>query len=90
MNSSLTRRIALIAGSAAIVGMGAFTAGCSKDTKEAPSTTSPATSASSTPAVTSTEKGSYNQPVVPSIEDRGGMDTTHCAPGQSKVNGVCK
>lgn len=47
----LTRQIALFAGGAAIVGMGALTA-CSNSEKEAPSTTTP----SSTVSVTPTEK----------------------------------
>ena len=85
--SQLTRRIALVAGGAAIVGMGTLTAGCSSTTKEAPTTPSPATS--SAPAVTTGEKA-VPQPVVPSIENRGGMDAGSCGPGMSKVNGVCQ
>ncbi|MCW1957358.1 MAG: hypothetical protein KIH64_002175 [Mycobacterium sp.] len=88
MNSDrLTRRIAVFAGGAALVGMGMFTAGCSSSTKEAPTTSTPATSSS--PAVSTNEKA-VTQPVVPSIENRGGMDATPCGPGKAKVNGVCQ
>lgn len=51
----LTRQIALIAGGAAIVGMGALTAGCSSNAKESPTTTTTPTS-SSAPAPSPTEK----------------------------------
>lgn len=50
-----TRQIALLAGGAAIVGMGALTAGCSSKEKEAPSTTTTPTSTSA-PAPSPTEK----------------------------------
>lgn len=44
----LTRQIALLAGGAAIVGMGALSAGCSSNAKESPSsTTTPSTTAPS-------------------------------------------
>ena len=49
----LTRQLALFAGGAAIVGMGALTA-CSPNEKEAPSTTT--TTPSATVSVTPTEK----------------------------------
>jgi hypothetical protein len=39
--------------------------------------------------VTSTEKVVPQKP-LPSIEDRSGMDSQSCGPGQSKVNGVCQ
>ncbi len=51
----LTRQIALLAGGAAIVGMGALTAGCSSNAKESPSTTTTPTS-SSAPLPSPTEK----------------------------------
>lgn len=51
----LTRQIALLAGGAAIVGMGAVTAGCSSNAKESPSTTTTPTS-TSVPAPSPTEK----------------------------------
>ncbi len=90
MNSSpLTRRIALIAGGAAIIGMGTLTAGCSSSTKEAPISTTPSATVTSAPAAEPTEKR-VTQPVVPSIENRGGMDSAPCGPGKAKVNGVCQ
>lgn len=49
MRSSLTRKFALAAGAAAIVGMGALSA-CSSDTKEKPSETTAPTQSSSAPA----------------------------------------
>ena len=51
----LTRQIALVAGGAAIVGMGALTAGCGSNAKESPTTTTTPTS-SSAPAPSPTEK----------------------------------
>ena len=88
----LNRRIALAASGAAVIGMGFLTAGCSDTSKEpAPSTTtttSTSPSATSAPALSPTEK-SYIQP-VPSIEDRGGMDSHSCLPGQAKINGICQ
>ena len=51
----LTRQIALFAGGAAIVGMGALTA-CSSNAKEAPSTTTTPSSTSVAPSVSPTEK----------------------------------
>ena len=87
-SSPVARRIALIAGSAAIIGMGTLTAGCSSSTKEAPETTTPSATTSA-PAISSTEKV-IPQPVVPSIEDRSGMDAGPCGPGMSKINGVCQ
>lgn len=61
MNRTLSRKIALIAGGAAIVGMGTLTA-CSSSTKEEPATTkssssSPAPSASNTAPAAPSEKG---------------------------------
>lgn len=50
------RRVSLVAGGAAIVVMGATTAGCGSDTKEAPSTPSTPTSNSATVSLTPTEK----------------------------------
>ncbi len=83
----LTRRIALVAGGAALVGMGVFTAGCSNTTKETPKTSTPS---ATTSAPVSTNEKAITQPVVPSIENRGGMDAAPCGPGKSKVNGVCQ
>lgn len=50
----LTRQIALLAGGAAIVGMGALSAGCSSNAKESPSSTT--TPSSSAPSPSPTEK----------------------------------
>lgn len=86
-SAHLTRRIALVAGGAAIVAMGALTAGCGSSTKEAPATSSTSSPSTSAPALTPTEKGDIKP--VPSISDRGGMDSHSCKPGQSKYNGVC-
>ena len=86
--SLLTRRIALLAGSAAIVGMGTLTAGCGSSTKEAPTSTT--STSSSAPALSPTEKIPVTQPITPSFEDRGGMDSAPCGPGKSKVNGICQ
>lgn len=79
-----TRQIALVAAGAAIVGFGA--AGCGSKAKEAPGTTAPA---ATTPpaAVTPTEK---NVKPMPTVQDRGALDSGSCAPGQYKINGVCQ
>jgi hypothetical protein len=55
MNSRLGRRIVAVAAGAALIGLGALTAGCGKTGKEAPSstTTKPTTTATSPPAPTS-------------------------------------
>jgi hypothetical protein len=84
----LTRRIALVAGGAAIIGMGALTAGCSTSAKEAPAPSSTSTATSSAPSLSPTEKDAIKP--IPSIEDRGGMDSHGCPPGQTKYNGVCQ
>lgn len=73
-----TRQIAFIAAGAAIVGFGA--AGCGSKAKEAPVTTPPA-------AVTPTEKQAKP---MPTVQDRGALDSGACAPGQYKINGVCQ
>ena len=89
---TLTRRIALVAGGAAIVAMASVTAGCSSSTKEAPatsSTTAPASASTSAAQPSPTDKVTIIQP-VPSIEDRGGMDSHGCPPGHTKYNGVCQ
>jgi len=52
-SSRLTRQIALFAGGVAIVGMGAFTAGCTNSEQEAPSTS---TTPSSAPSPSPTQK----------------------------------
>lgn len=83
-------RLALIAAATAIVGADLFTAGCSSNAKEspAPSTTSVAPSTtSSAPAVAPTEK--TGPAPVPTLNDRGGMDSVTCGPGKTKVNGIC-
>ena len=49
MASSLTRQFALVAGAAAIVGMGALSA-CSKETKEKPAESTAPSQSSSAPA----------------------------------------
>jgi hypothetical protein len=51
----LTRQVALLAGGAAIVGMGALTA-CSSSEKEAPSTSTTPSSTSVAPSVSPTDK----------------------------------
>ncbi|TGD90557.1 hypothetical protein BayCH28_01465 [Mycolicibacterium sp. CH28] len=55
----LTRQIALFAGGAAIVGMGALTA-CSPNEKDAPSTTTPSSSVSVTPTEKAVGPGGPN------------------------------
>jgi hypothetical protein len=45
----LTRQIALFAGGAAIVGMGAFTSGCSQHAEDAPSTSTTPSSVTPSP-----------------------------------------
>ncbi|MFM9033994.1 MAG: hypothetical protein ACKOQ4_06860 [Mycobacterium sp.] len=91
MKSDLNRLIAVLAGGAAIVGMATLTAGCSNSTKEAPKTSTTAPATSTGPALSSTEKLiPANPQPVPSISERGPMDSTSCGPGQSKVNGVCQ
>jgi len=52
----LTRQIALIAGGAAIIGMGALTAGCGSSSEESPTTTTTPTTTSAEPAPSPTEK----------------------------------
>jgi len=79
----LTRRIAVIAGAAAIAGMGVV--GCSSSAKESPE---PSQSSSSVP-VEPTEKQTGVKP-MPSFEDRAGSDSHSCAPGQTKINGTCR
>lgn len=88
-SGTLTRRIALVAGGAAIVAMGTVTAGCSSSTKEAPATSTTPSASTSAPALSPTEKVTIIQP-VPSIEDRGAMDSHGCPPGHTKYNGVCQ
>jgi hypothetical protein len=83
----LTNRIALVAGGAAIIGMGMLTA-CGSSTKEAPTTSTTPSATTSAPALSPTEKGTVKP--MPSIEDRGGMDSHPCLPGQTKYNGVCQ
>lgn len=56
LSDRVTRRIALVAGATALVGMGALTA-CGSDTKDKPAETkSPSSSQSSAPAPEPTEK----------------------------------
>lgn len=86
-SAHLTRRIALVAGGAAIIGMGALTAGCGSTAKEAPATSSTPSASTSAPVLSPTEKGDVKP--LPSISDRGGMDSHSCKPGQSKYNGTC-
>lgn len=58
MGSTFTRRLALAAGAAAIVGMGTLTA-CSSATKEKPAeTTAPASASSNAPKPTEKKVGS--------------------------------
>ena len=64
-SSSLTRRLALVAGGASLVVMGTLTAGCSTSTKEEP-TTKPATSEPATTATATTApSASSTAPVSP-------------------------
>lgn len=65
-SSSLTRRLALVAGGASLVVMGTLTAGCSTSTKEEPTTTKPATSEPATTATATTApSASSTAPVSP-------------------------
>ncbi|MGV0992644.1 MAG: hypothetical protein ACOYBX_01320 [Mycobacterium sp.] len=88
-SATLTRRIALVAGGAAIIGMGALTAGCGSSAKEAPATSTTPSASTSAPALSPTEKVTIIHP-EPSLEDRGGMDSHPCPPGSTKYNGVCQ
>ena len=64
MNScQLGRRLGVVAGGAAIIAMGAFTAGCSTSQKEAPSTTT-----TTTTTITTTE---VPPPPPPSPSEKG-------------------
>lgn len=54
MKSGHKARIRIVAGAAAIVALGTFSAACSSSTKEEPTTT---TTTTTTPAPTPTEKG---------------------------------
>lgn len=78
------RRLAVIAVATAIAGTGLFTAGCSSNAKQQSPT--PATT-SSAPSVAPTEKTAPAP--VPTLSDRGGMDSVTCGPGKTKVNGIC-
>ena len=85
MNSArLARQVTLLVGGSAIVAMGAL-AGCSSTTKEEPKTTQTPTSASSSPALSPTEKaaGGPNS-FSPTVHPAHPGDT--CA---KIVNGVC-
>lgn len=84
---TLTSRIALVAGGAAIIAMGALTA-CSSTTKEAPATSTTPSASTSAAVPSETEKGTIKP--LPTIEDRGGMDSHACPPGKTKYNGVCQ
>mgnify|MGYP006266451337 CR=1 FL=1 len=86
---TLIHRFALIAGGAAIVGMGALTAGCGTSTKEAPATSTTPSASTSAPQPSPTEKVTGIKP-EPSLENRGGMDDHSCPPGTTKYNGVCQ
>ena len=89
MSGRITRQIALLAGGAAIIGMGTLTA-CSTKEKEAPATSTPSTSqapaTSEAPAGTPTEKAvspagpSFSPTVIP---------TPPGAVCNKIVNGVC-
>ncbi len=84
-SARLARQITLLVGGSAIVAMGALTAGCSNTTKEEPKTTQTPTSASSSPALSPTEKaaGGPNS-FSPTVHPAHPGDT--CA---KIVNGVC-
>ena len=85
----ITRQIALLAGGAAIIGMGALTA-CSPKEKEAPATSTPSTSqvpaTSESPAGTPTEKavGGSGPSFSPTVNP-----TPPGAVCNKIVNGVC-
>lgn len=57
-SNRLTRQLTVLAGGAAIVGMGFLTAGCSQHAEDAPSTSTPSTTPTTSSAVepTPTEK----------------------------------
>jgi len=91
MNSGrLTRQIALLAGGAAIIGMGSLTA-CSTKEKEAPSTTAPSTSQ----APMTSEMPSMNTPTEKAVGPAGPSFSPTVNPAQPGavcakiVNGVC-
>ena len=64
----LTRQIALLAGGATIVGMGALTAGCGSNAKESPSTTTTPTSTSTAvPSPTEKAVSGVGQLVSPTV-----------------------
>lgn len=76
----------LIAGAAAVVAMGALTAGCATDTKEEPATVTPAPT-SSAPVVSPTEKA-----VGPGGSNSFSPTINPTPPGavcRDIVNGVC-
>ncbi|MFZ4373167.1 MAG: hypothetical protein ACOYO2_08030 [Mycobacterium sp.] len=89
MSGRITRQIALLAGGAAIIGMGTLTA-CSTKEKEAPATSTPSTSqapaTSEAPAGTPTEKAV--SPAGPSFSPTVNP-TPPGAVCNKIVNGVC-
>lgn len=56
----LSRQIAVLAGGAAIVGLGALSAGCSSNAKESPSTTTTPTSVAPSPTEKAIKPGGGN------------------------------
>lgn len=93
-SSSLTRRLALVAGGASLVVMGTLTVGCSTSTKEEPTTTKSAT----TEPATTAPSASSEAPVSPTEKTVvGGNSFTPSInpvpPGavcKTIVDGVCK
>src|SRR5215468_8666754 len=72
MNSRISgRRLAVISGLAAIIAMGAITAGCAKEEK-APETTTPTTTTTTTTTPATTGEGAPTQPGEKSINPTGG------------------
>jgi hypothetical protein len=64
------RRLAVISGVSAVIVMGAITAGCAKEEKKAPETTTPTTTTATTPATTGA--GAPPAPTEKSINPTGG------------------
>ena len=95
-SSSLTRRLALVAGGASLVVMGTLTAGCSTSTKEEPTTTKPATSESATTAPSASSEAPMSpteKAVGPGGNNSFSPTINPTPPGASCktiVNGVCQ
>jgi len=84
----ITRQIALLAGGAAIIGMGALTA-CSPKEKEAPATSTPSTSA---PATSAAPAGTPSEKAIGGAGPSFSPTVNPAPPGavcNKIVNGVC-